>query len=319
MAIKCPACHAENPETAKFCGDCGTPLSSLKASVPMATQTLPPPVRAFALEGAFAGRYEIIEELGRGGMGIVYKAKDTKLERTVALKFLPSGWTLESQAKERFIREARAAAALDHPHICAVHEIDEAEGRMFISMAFIEGETLQSKIEQDRLKLEEAVDVGIQVADGLKEAHLKGIVHRDIKSANIMISAQGQAKILDFGLAKVRGGVLVTKEGATMGTVAFMSPEQARGEAVDHRTDIWSLGVVLYQALTGQMPFHGEHDQVVLHAILRKDPKPLRKLRTGIPIALERIVGRALAKKKGRALSKRRRDARGIAMGQEGA
>ena len=148
------------------------------------------------------------------------------------------------------------------------------------------------------MKLEEALDIGAQVAAGLKEAHLKGIVHRDIKSANIMISDDGQAKILDFGLAKVRGGVLVTKEGATMGTVAFMSPEQARGEAVDHRTDIWSLGVVLYQALTGHPPFDGEHDQVVLHSILHQEPKPLRKLRSGIPVALEQIVIRALEKKR---------------------
>jgi serine/threonine protein kinase/Tfp pilus assembly protein PilF len=246
----------------------------------------------------FAGRYEIIEELGRGGMGIVYKAKDNKLDRTVALKFLPPEWSYDAQAKERFIREARAAAALDHPHICAVHEIDEAEGRMFISMAFVEGETLRSRIERGYLKLEEALDIGAQVAAGLKEAHLKGIVHRDIKSANIMISDDDQAKILDFGLAKIRGGVLVTKEGATMGTVAFMSPEQTRGEGVDHRTDIWSLGVVLYQALTGRLPFDGEHDQVVIHSILHQEPKPLRKARSGIPVALEKIVIRALEKKR---------------------
>ncbi len=231
-------------------------------------------------------------------MGVVYRAKDTKLDRTIALKFLPPEWTSDPQAKERFIREARAAAALDHPHICAVYEIDEAEGRMFISMAFVEGETLRSRIEQGSLKFKEALDIGIQVAAGLKEAHLKGIVHRDIKSANIMITSGGQAKILDFGLAKVRGGALVTKEGATMGTVAYMSPEQARGEAVDQRTDLWSLGVVLYQALTGHLPFQGEHDQVVLHSILHQAPRPLRKLRAGVPIALERIVDRALEKKR---------------------
>jgi len=231
-------------------------------------------------------------------MGIVYVAKDAKLDRTVALKFLPPEWSADPQAKERFIREARAAAALDHPNICAVHEIDEAEGRMFISMAFVEGESLSKKIERGFLKVEEAVDVGTQVAAGLKEAHLKGVVHRDIKSANIMIPGEGQAKILDFGLAKVRGGILVTKEGATMGTVAFMSPEQARGEAVDDRTDIWSLGVVLYQALTGRLPFSGEHDQVVLHSILHEVPKPLRTLRAGIPPVLERVVRRALEKKR---------------------
>jgi serine/threonine protein kinase/tetratricopeptide (TPR) repeat protein len=285
-----------NPDPSRFCSRCSAPLSSSEKIPELPTLTIQTPVQASALEGAFAGRYEIIEELGRGGMGIVYKAKDTKLDRTVALKFLPPEWTSDLQAKERFIREARAAAALDHPHICAVYEIDEAQGRMFISMAFVEGESLKNKIERGFLKLEEAVDVGMQVAAGLKEAHLKGIVHRDIKSANIIVTKDGQAKILDFGLAKVRGGVLVTKEGVTMGTVAYMSPEQARGEDVDRRTDIWSLGVVLYQGLTGQLPFRGEHDQVVLHSILHQEPKPLRKLRAGIPIALERIVIRALKK-----------------------
>ena len=296
MAIKCPKCHLPNPETSRFCSRCSAPLSSSNKIPDLPTMTIQTPIKGLAPEGTFAGRYEIIEELGRGGMGIVYKAKDTKLDRIVALKFLPPEWTYDVQAKERFIREARAAAALDHPNICAVHEIDEAEGRMFISMAFVEGESLKRKIEGGLLKLEEAVDIGAQTAAGLKEAHLKGIVHRDIKSANIMITDEGQAKILDFGLAKVRGGVMVTKEGTTMGTVAFMSPEQARGEDVDHRTDIWSLGVVLYLSLTGQLPFQGDLDQVVLHSILHQEPKPVRTLRAGIPIALERIVIRALKK-----------------------
>jgi tetratricopeptide (TPR) repeat protein len=298
LAIKCPKCHSDNTDSALYCSNCATSLTAAGKQGVSITRTLETAANTLVPGTLFAGRYEIIEELGRGGMGIVYKAKDAKLDRIVALKFLPPEWTSDPQAKERFIREARAAAALDHPHICAVHEIDEAEGRMFISMAFVEGETLRRKIEQGSLRLEDAVEVGIQVAAGLKEAHLKGIVHRDIKSANIMISDDGQARILDFGLAKVRGAALVTKEGATMGTVAYMSPEQARGETVDHRTDIWSLGVVLYQALTGHLPFHGEHDQVVLHSILHQEPKPLRKVRAGIPIALERIVDRALKKKK---------------------
>jgi serine/threonine protein kinase/tetratricopeptide (TPR) repeat protein len=297
VAIKCSKCHSDNTDFALYCSNCATSLTAAGKQDVSVTRMLETTAGGLFRGALFAGRYEIIEELGRGGMGVVYKAKDTKLGRTVALKFLPPEWTSDPQAKERFVREARAAAALDHPHICAVYEIDEAEGRMFISMAFVEGETLRTKIEHGSLRLEEAVDIGIQVAAGLKEAHLKGIVHRDIKSANIMVSDEGQAKILDFGLAKVRGGVLVTKEGATMGTVAYMSPEQARGEDVDHRTDIWSLGVVLYQALTGHPPFHGEHDQVVLHSILHQDPRPLRKLRAGIPAALERIVDRALEKK----------------------
>lgn len=296
MATICPKCHFVNPDASRFCSQCSVPLTSSEKTVDFPTMTFPTSMKESVLKGIFAERYEIIEELGRGGMGIVYKAKDTKLDRIVALKFLPPEWSYDAQAKERFIREARAAAALDHPHICAVHEIDEAEGRMFISLAFVEGESLKRKIERGFLRPEEAVDIGTQVAAGLKEAHLKGIVHRDVKSSNIMISDDGQAKILDFGLAKVRGAVLVTKEGATMGTVAYMSPEQARGEAVDQRTDIWSLGVVLYHSLTGDLPFYGENDQVVLHSILHQDPQPLRKLRPGIPVVLERIVGRALKK-----------------------
>jgi serine/threonine protein kinase/tetratricopeptide (TPR) repeat protein len=286
VAVKCPKCHSDNTDTALYCSNCATSLAAAGKQGVSVTRTLEKTCDGLFRGTLFAGRYEIIEELGRGGMGIVYKARDTKLVRTVALKFLPPEWSYDVQAKERFIREARAAAALDHPHICAVHEIDEAEGRMFISMAFVEGESLNRKIERNPLKLEDAVDIGAQVAAGLKEAHLKGI----------MITEEGQAKILDFGLAKVRGGVMVTREGATMGTIAYMSPEQARGEDVDHRTDIWSLGVVLYQSLTGRMPFPGDHDQVVVHSILQEEPKPLRTLRASIPVTLERIVSRALKK-----------------------
>jgi serine/threonine protein kinase/Tfp pilus assembly protein PilF len=244
----------------------------------------------------FAERYEIIEELGRGGMGIVYKSKDNKLQRTVALKFLPPEWAHDGLAKERFVREAQAAAALDHPNICTVHEIDEAEGRMFISMAFVEGKSLKTRIEQGSLKFEEAAGIGLQVAEGLAEAHKKGIVHRDIKSANIMLTEKGQAKIMDFGLARVRGRALLTKEGTTMGTIAYMSPEQASGEEVDQRTDIWSLGVVLYEMLCGELPFRGEHDQAVVFSILRQPPKPLSNLSPGIPASVEQIVGKALEK-----------------------
>ncbi len=294
--MKCPKCHSENPQDARFCNVCSTPLPSSADTSDSYTKTIQPSVEELKKGSLFARRYEIIEEIGRGGMGVVYKAKDNKLKRTVALKFLPPLLTSSEEAKERFIREAQAAAALDHPNICTVHEIDEAEKRTYISMAYVEGQSLKKRIEHGPLGLDEAIDLALQVAEGLEEAHKKGVVHRDIKSANIMVTGKGQAKIMDFGLAKVQGTTLVTKEGTTMGTVAFMSPEQARGEKVDHRTDIWSLGVVLYQCLSGQLPFKGEHDQVVLHSILNEEPKPLLGLCADIPKALEQIVNQALAK-----------------------
>jgi TolB-like protein/Tfp pilus assembly protein PilF len=290
----CPNCGFDNPEGTSYCGKCGTKHA---AAAPVSvTKTLEAPSQRLPRGILIGGRYQIIEELGRGGMGVVYKAVDNKLKRTVALKFLPFEWTYDPQAKERFVREAQAAAALDHPNICTVHEIDEAEGKMFISMAFVEGESLKAKIERGLLKNDEALGLGMQVAEGLREAHKKGVIHRDIKSANIMVTESGQAKIMDFGLARVTGGTLLTKEGMTMGTIAYMSPEQARGEAVDHRSDIWSLGVVLYEMLAGRLPFRGEHDQAVIYAILKEQPKPLTAGRPEIPASIEQVVGKALEK-----------------------
>jgi serine/threonine-protein kinase len=229
-------------------------------------------------------------------MGVVYKAEDTKLKRTVALKFLPLELTHIPDVKERFMREAQAAAALDHPNICTVYEFDEAEETTFISMAYIEGQSLRKKIESGPLELDEALKIAMQAAEGLQEAHKKGVVHRDIKSANIMVTETGQAKIMDFGLARISGTTLLTKEGSTMGTIAYMSPEQARGEEVNHRTDIWSLGVVLYEMFCGQIPFKGEHDQSVVYSILNEQPKPITDLRSEIPISIGQVVSKALEK-----------------------
>jgi serine/threonine protein kinase len=284
MGIKCPKCHFDNPDDTLFCGKCGTPLKS--AEEISITKTLISPTERLKKGSTVAGRYKIIEELGRGGMGVVYKAKDTKLKRTVALKFLPQELTHISEIKDRFMREAQAAAALDHPNICTVHEVDEAEEKTFISMAYVEGQSLKKKIESGPLELDEALRIATQVAEGLEEAHKKGVVHRDIKSANIMVTEKGQAKIMDFGLARIAGGTLVTKEGTTMGTIAYMSPEQARGEEVDHRTDIWSLGVVMYEMLTGQLPFKGEHEQAIVYSILKEKPKPITELRSEIPVSI---------------------------------
>jgi len=246
--------------------------------------------------GKTISHYRILEKLGQGGMGIVYKAEDTKLKRTVALKFLPPELTRDADAKARFIREAQAAAALDHPDICTIYEIDEAEDRTFISMAYIDGERLKDKIERGPLKLEDAVEIAIHIAQGLQAAHEKGIIHRDIKSANVMLTASGQVKVMDFGLAKLAGTTAVTREGTTLGTAGYMSPEQARGEGADSRTDIWSLGVVLYEMLTGLLPFRGEYEQALTYQIMNAAPEPITSLRTGVSMELERIVTKCLEK-----------------------
>lgn len=296
MADKCPKCEIDNSSDSKFCRECGTPLPPARMEAFSHTRTFVRPIHQLSAGSTFAGRYLIVEELGRGGMGVVYKAQDQKLQRTVALKFLPPEWTNDLSAKERFLREARAAAALDHPHICAVHEMDEAEGRVFISMALVEGESLKARLGRGRLKLDEAVEIGRQIAEGLHHAHIKGVVHRDIKSANIMVAENGRIKIMDFGLARIQGAALLTREGTTMGTVAYMSPEQARGEEVDQRTDIWSLGVVFYEMFGGRLPFRGDHDQTVIYAILNKPPRPISDLRPDIPAPLEQVIGKALEK-----------------------
>jgi serine/threonine protein kinase len=294
MPIKCPKCQHENPDDTLYCGKCAAPLKSVEdVSV---TKTLITPKTSLQKGSILAGRYTIIQELGRGGMGVVYKAEDTKLKRTVALKFLPAELTHIPEVHDRFMREALAAAALDHPNICTVYEFDQAEDTNFISMAYVEGQSLRKQIESGPLELEEALRITTQVAEGLKTAHKKGIIHRDIKSANIMVTENKQAKIMDFGLARMAGTTLLTQEGAAMGTIAYMSPEQARGDKVDHRTDIWSLGVVLYEMLTGKLPFQGEHEQAVIYSVLKEKPEPIPDLKPDIPASIEQMVKKALEK-----------------------
>ena len=246
--------------------------------------------------GSTISHYKILSELGRGGMGVVYKAEDTKLERTVALKFLASHLLEDKEGRARFIREAKAAAALDHPNICTVHEIDEIEGETFIAMAFIEGLTVKDKIAQRPLKLDQALDIAVQTAQGLQAAHEKGIVHRDIKSANIMVTPQGQVKIMDFGLAQLAERSKLTETTTILGTPSYMSPEQAVGEKTDRRTDLWSLGVVLYEMIAGRLPFAGERQEAILYGITSEEPEPVTAQRAGLPLELEWIIGKALAK-----------------------
>ena len=247
--------------------------------------------------GQTISHYEVAEKLGGGGMGVVYKARDLKLDRTVALKFLPLHLTTDEKAKRRFIHEAKAASALDHANICTVYDIEETdEGHSLIAMAYVKGETLKAKIKRGPLPLGQALDYAIQVATGLAKAHAEGIVHRDVKPANVMVNEEGVVKIVDFGLAKLVGGTQLTQTGTTLGTVAYMSPEQARGESVDHRTDIWSLGVILYEMIAGRLPFAGDYERAMIYAILNEEPGPLTGLRTGVPMALEGIVSKCLSK-----------------------
>jgi serine/threonine protein kinase len=247
--------------------------------------------------GKTISHYKILEKLGEGGMGVVYKAEDTKLHRFVALKFLPPDLTRDPEAKARFIQEAQAASALDHPNICNIHEIDEtAEGQLFIVMACYEGETLKHRIARAQLGTEEAIGIAAQIGEGLAKAHAAGIVHRDMKPANVMITNDGVAKILDFGLAKLTGRAQHTRTGTTLGTVAYMSPEQARGAHVDHRTDIWSFGIILYEMLAGVLPFRGEYDQAVVYSILNDEPQPVTNVRPEASDSLGRIIERCLEK-----------------------
>ncbi|MGB5849830.1 MAG: protein kinase, partial [Ignavibacteriaceae bacterium] len=247
--------------------------------------------------GKTISHYKILEKLGGGGMGVVYKAEDTKLDRIVALKFLPPHMLADKEAEQRFISEAKSASSLDHPNICTIHDINKTEDDQFyIVMGYYTGETLKKKLDAGSLQTDTAIDYATQIAAGLARAHEAGIIHRDIKPANIMITDRDEVKILDFGLAKTSTEPSITKMGSTAGTVLYMSPEQVRGETVDHRTDIWSLGIILYELITGQAPFKGDYDQAVTYSIINEEPEPLTGLRTGVPMELERIANKTLSK-----------------------
>jgi serine/threonine protein kinase/Tfp pilus assembly protein PilF len=248
--------------------------------------------------GRTISHYKILEKLGEGGMGEVYKALDTKLDRIVALKFLPKHLLCEETNKKRFEHEAKAASALNHPNITTIHEIDEVEGECFISMEYIEGKSIKELVKEKKFPIGDILSIAIQIAEGLNAAHRKDIVHRDIKSDNIMITPEGLVKIMDFGLAKLKGATKLTTTGSTLGTLAYMSPEQAQGVEVDQRSDIFSFGVVLYEMITGQLPFKGEHEAAIIYSIINETPEPLARYKASIPEGLQRIVDKALAKDK---------------------
>jgi serine/threonine protein kinase/Tfp pilus assembly protein PilF len=247
--------------------------------------------------GKTISHYQILEKLGEGGMGEVFKAKDIKLERTVALKFLPPHFTKDEEIKKRFEREAKAAASLNHPNLITIYDISEFEGQSYIIMEYVEGHALRSELEKGPMPLGRVIDITAQICKGLYRAHNAEIVHRDIKPANVMITQQDEVKILDFGLALLTGRTRLTRRGTTFGTIAYMSPEQHRGEKVDQTSDIWSVGVVLYEMTTGQLPFKGEHEQAIIYSICNESPESILTVRKNIPEKLDEIITKALQKK----------------------
>ena len=246
--------------------------------------------------------YKIIEKLGEGGMGVVYKAQDTKLDRYVALKFLPAHWSKSDLEQTRLIQEAKSASALNHPNVCTIYGIDEYEGQQFIEMELVDGKTLKDTLSGDDtsiislLSLKQVIEFGIQISEALQEAHSKGIIHRDIKAENIMVNSKNQIKVMDFGLAKLKGSLKLTKTSSTVGTLAYMSPEQIQGIEADTRSDIFSFGVVLFEMTTGKMPFRGEHEAAIMYSIVNEEPEDAAKYREDIPGELLHILKKSLEK-----------------------
>ena len=246
--------------------------------------------------GKTIAHYKILQKLGEGGMGVVYKAEDTKLDRIVALKFLPAHVQTSEAEKARFLQEAKAASAVNHANVCTIYDIQEYDRQLFIVMEYVEGQMLKEAISRGPLAINKAIDLAIQIADGLQEAHDKGIIHRDIKSENIMVNARNQIKIMDFGLAKIKGSIKLTKTSSTVGTLAYMAPEQIQETTVDARADIFSFGVVLYEILAGHLPFHGEHEAAMVYSIVNEEPVPIQNYLPDSSSELQHILNRALEK-----------------------
>jgi serine/threonine protein kinase/tetratricopeptide (TPR) repeat protein len=246
--------------------------------------------------GTVISHYRITVKIGEGGMGVVYKAEDTKLKRTVALKFLPPRMLCDAEARERFEHEAQSASALNHPNIATIYEIDEAEARCFIAMEYLEGGSLKEYLRRKELSVKEILDLAIQIGEGLNAAHERDVIHRDIKPDNIILTRKGRPKITDFGLAKLKGATKITKTGTTLGTLQYMSPEQAGGQEVDRRSDIFSFGVILYEMVTGKLPFRGDNEAAIINSIINDTPEPMARYKADVPEGVQRIIDKALAK-----------------------
>ncbi len=315
MATKCPKCHSDNPDTSRFCGNCATALREAGQPPAVMTKTIESPAYVLTKGSVIAGKYRITEEIGRGGMGVVYEAEDTKLARKVAIKVLPEAFTADAERLARFEREARVLASLNHPNIAAIYGVEEADGRRFLVLEYVEGENLAERLSRGALSVDETLEVCRQIAEGLEGAHEKGIIHRDLKPSNVKITPERKVKILDFGLAKafhdqtsevdIRKSPTITadmtKPGVILGTAAYMSPEQATGRPVDKRADIWAFGCILYECLTGNRAFPGDTVTESLAAILRGEPD-WDLLPAGTPGNVRSVLRRCLQKDANRRL-----------------
>ncbi len=297
MANKCPKCHSENPETKQFCADCGTQLPPIQGRPPVMTETLQTPVHELTTGSTFAGRYQVIEELGHGGMGRVYKVHDTEIKEKVALKLLRPEITLDKEAVERFSNELKLARKISHRNVCRMFDLGRAEGTTFITMEFVPGEDLKSFIHRAKqLNIGTAISIARQVCEGLEEAHRLGVVHRDLKPGNIMIDKDGDAKIMDFGIARSLSGRGITGAGVMIGTPEYMSPEQVEGKEVDQKSDIYSLGVILFEMVTGRLPFSGDTPLSVAHKHKYEAPEDPKKMNAQVSDDLARVILKCLAK-----------------------
>jgi len=305
LSVVCAQCGEQNSELGVCCSACGSTLPS-ETIAPDPDETQPSAPRPFLplvrdpRIGQSIGQYTILGVLGRGGMGVVYRARDDKRRRDVALKFLSAALVADAQAKARFVREARVLSALDHPNVGSIYELSEHEGHPFLALALYEGETLKDAIARGPLPMADAVRVVQRIAAGLAAAHDAGIVHRDVKPANVILTSSTQIKLLDFGIAKLldppTGSSVLTQGGVVLGTLAYAAPEQIVGEPVDHRSDLWSLGVIAYEAVTGTPPFHAKRRSVIASRIFADEPTPPKQLRPDIPEALTAIIHGLLRK-----------------------
>ena len=311
MENTCPRCHADNPETQRFCGECGTPLRSgsqrqardspIAAGIPPSsmTETLRILIHELATGSTFAGRYQVIEELGHGGMGKVYKVFDTDIKEKIALKLLRPEIALDKETIERFSNELKLARKISHRNVCRMFDLGKAEGTTFITMEFVPGEDLKKLIRKtSQLGAGRAVSIAKQVCDGLAEAHRLGTIHRDLKPQNIMVDEDGNARIMDFGIARSLRGKGITGAGVMIGTPEYMSPEQVEGKEVDERSDIYSLGVILFEMVTGRVPFEGDTPFTIGVKHKSEQPRNPRELNAHIPEDLSRLILRCLEKDK---------------------